>query len=172
MPQDIPDYEFSLNQASLTGDFSSLATVHNKNMKEIVKWIKAVVSQLSIVDSGNQALTDSYFELLLSQNRTVIPVNENLQTSDSVIVNGYRMARYNNPNGFPIGSSELRITDSDATRNTNFRKKLITMMDRDGGHLYPIVVTDQTKASIMFHSGSALNSVDSNNTNRKYILIS
>lgn len=172
MSQEIPDYEFSLNKASLAGDFSSLATVHNKNMKEIEKWMRAIVSKLSIIGGGEQTISNSYFELLMTQNRTVIQVNENLQTSDSITVNGYKLVRVNNPNGFPIGSSELRITDTDADRVTDFRTKLVSMMDMNGNHVYPIIRTDATKASILFHDGTALNTVDSNNTNRKYILIS
>lgn len=171
MSQEIPDYEFSLNEANLTGDFSSLATIHNKNMKEIEKWMRGVVSQLSVVGDGNQVLTDKYFELLLSQNRTILTVEENLQTSDSITTNGYKLIRIDNPIGLPSGASELVITDMDSDRRTNFRKKLVSVMNADGDHIYPLIRTSSTMASIIFSDGGSLDS-DSNGSNKKHILIS
>ena len=169
----LPASPLRLINSNQTEDVASLSIVHNKNMSAIAAYVNQVVDYLSTLNT-NVSISQSAFNTLLTAAKNFIVLRVDMVDNDVIDFNGFRLTRIGIPLSYASPTIEFRITDTNNTRNTDFKNVLIAIKSMSGQYVYPIITNTTSYISIIFSDALSVTATTVNpdtDPNNKYIIL-
>lgn len=147
----LPTLPLTLYRTSQSDDSAAMSIIHNKNMALIEAYMQEVVDYIETLPSGSGSggITTDEFHALLAASKRSVTLLVSMNVADTIDFDEYRLTKIGPVSGKPK-SMEFRITDTNVTRNTNFRNSVLIVRTFDGETIYPTVVSTASWVSIQF----------------------
>lgn len=145
----LPTLPLTLYRTSQSDDSAAMSIIHNKNMALIEAYMQEVVGYVADLQSGSGGITTDEFHTLLAASKRSVTLLVSMTIADTIDFDGYRLTKIGPVSGKP-NSMEFRITDTNVTRNTNFRNSVLIVRTFGGETIYPTVVSTASWVSIQF----------------------
>lgn len=164
----------TLLRSQSSDDSSAMSIVNNKNAKVIEDALNKLRYDLEHINV-DASITQDQFNTMLANSKNSVLIRADMTDGAFVDFNGYRITRIGVPAGSTAPIVEFRVTDTNITRNTNFRTSLISFRDFAGYFVYPTILADSTFISIIFYdvadmSPTTINPLSDPNNKRLTIL--
>ena len=149
----LPTLPLTLYRTSQSDDSAAMSIIHNKNMALLEAYMREVVDYVADLPSGSGSgsggSTTEEFNALLAASKRSVTLLVSMNVADTIDFDEYSLTKIGPVSGKP-NSMEFRITDTNVTRNTNFRNSVLIVRTFDGETIYPTVVSTASWVSIQF----------------------